>query len=112
MQETEERRVQSLGWADPLEEGIQPTPVFLPGESHGQRILAGYSPWGHKESDITTNTLTLHFPHSCCGGGLRENKTSEDGCGRYLQPLKEERTGVYPEGTGSIGSYLTGITRV
>ena len=28
----------------------QPTPVFLPGESHGQRILAGYSPWGHKES--------------------------------------------------------------
>ena len=26
-----------------------PTPVFLPGESHGQRSLAGYSPWGHKE---------------------------------------------------------------
>ena len=26
----------------------QPTPVFLPGESHGQRNLAGYSPWGHK----------------------------------------------------------------
>ena len=31
----------------------QPTPVFLPGESHGQRSLAGYSPWGHKESDTT-----------------------------------------------------------
>ena len=30
----------------------QPTPVFLPGESHGQRSLAGYSPWGHKESDM------------------------------------------------------------
>ena len=30
-----------------------PTPVFLPGESHGQRSLAGYSPWGHKESDTT-----------------------------------------------------------
>ena len=30
----------------------QPTLVFLPGESHGQRSLAGYSPWGHKESDI------------------------------------------------------------
>ena len=29
------------------------TPVFLPGESHGQRSLAGYSPWGHKESDTT-----------------------------------------------------------
>ena len=31
----------------------QPTPVFLPGESHGQSNLAGYSPWGHKESDTT-----------------------------------------------------------
>ena len=30
---------------------MQPTPVFLPGESHGQKSLAGYSPWGHKESD-------------------------------------------------------------
>ena len=29
----------------------QPTPVYLPGESHGQRSLAGYSPWGHKVSD-------------------------------------------------------------
>ena len=31
----------------------QPTPAFLPGESHGQRSLAGYSPWSHKESDTT-----------------------------------------------------------
>ena len=31
----------------------QPTPAFLPGESHGQRSLVGYSPWGHKESDTT-----------------------------------------------------------
>ena len=30
-----------------------PTPVFLPGESHRQRSLAGYSPWGHKELDMT-----------------------------------------------------------
>ena len=30
-----------------------PTPAFLPGEFHGQRILVGYSPWGHKESDMT-----------------------------------------------------------
>ena len=35
-----------------------PTPVFLPGESHGQRSLAGYSPWGCKDSD-TTKQLTL-----------------------------------------------------
>ena len=31
----------------------QPTPVFLPGKSHGQRSLAGYSPWGCKELDTT-----------------------------------------------------------
>ena len=35
--------VQALTQEDPLEEGMQPTPVFLPGESHGQRSLAGYS---------------------------------------------------------------------
>ena len=35
-----------------------PTPVFLPGESYGQRSLAGYSPWGCKESD-RTECLTL-----------------------------------------------------
>ena len=37
-----------------------PTPVFLPAEFHGQRSLAGYSPWGHKESD-TTEQLTLSY---------------------------------------------------
>ena len=52
MQET---WVQSMGWEDPLD--FIPTPVFLPGESHGQRSLVGYSPWCHKESDTTeTNT--------------------------------------------------------
>ena len=39
----------------------QPTPVFLPGECHGQRSLAGYSPWGGKESDRTEAT-----EHACC----------------------------------------------
>ena len=49
-------RVQSLGQEDPLEEGMQPIPVFLPGEFHGQRGLAGYSPCGHKEQDMTEAT--------------------------------------------------------
>ena len=40
--------VQSLSWEDPLEEEWQPTPVFLPGESQGQKSLAGYSPWGRR----------------------------------------------------------------
>ena len=48
-----ETRVQSLGWEDPLERKWHPTPVFLPGESHGQRSLVGYSPWGRQESDTT-----------------------------------------------------------
>ena len=46
-------QVQSLGLEALLEKGIQPTPVFLPGEFHGQRSLASYSPWGCKESDVT-----------------------------------------------------------
>ena len=48
----------SLSWEDPLEKGMLPTPVFLPGESQGQRSLVGYSPWTLKESD-TTERLTL-----------------------------------------------------
>ena len=35
----------------------QPTPVFLPGEFHGQRSLAGYSPWGPKELDPTEHLM-------------------------------------------------------
>ena len=50
MQET---RVRFLGWEDPLEKEMQPTPVFLPGEFYGQRLLEGYSPWGRKELDMT-----------------------------------------------------------
>ena len=49
-------KFRSLGWEDPLEEGMTPTPVFLPGESHGQRSLAGYSSWDCKESDTTKAT--------------------------------------------------------
>ena len=37
----------------PWRKAWPPTPVFLPGESRGQRSLAGYSPWGRKESDTT-----------------------------------------------------------
>ena len=35
----------------------QPTPVFLPGNFHGQRSLVRYSPWGHKKSNMTEHTL-------------------------------------------------------
>ena len=48
MQET---GVRSLGQEDSLKR--MATPVFLPGEFHGQRSLAGYNPWCCKESDMT-----------------------------------------------------------
>ena len=61
MQET---GVQSLGQEDLLENEGLPTPVFLPGEFHGQRSLAAYSLQGHKESD-TTEQLTLDEEGGC-----------------------------------------------
>ena len=45
-----------------------PTPVLLPGQSHGWRSLVGCSLWGHKESD-TTERLHFHFSLSCIGEG-------------------------------------------
>ena len=50
----------------PWRRAWQPTPVFLSGEFHGQKSLAGYSPWGHKELDVTerlslTHSLALVF---------------------------------------------------
>ena len=41
------------GLEDPLEEGMATPPVFLPGESHGQRSLVGYCQRGRKELDMT-----------------------------------------------------------
>ena len=53
---TQETQVHFLGQEDPLEKRRATTPIFLPGESHGQRSLVGYSPEGHKESDMTEVT--------------------------------------------------------
>ena len=57
---TWETRVQSLGREDLLEKEMVTHSVFLPGKSHGQTSLVGYSPWGRKESD-TTERLHFHF---------------------------------------------------
>ena len=46
-------QVPSLGQEDPLEKGMATHSGIPGGESHGQRSLAGYSPWGHKEWDMT-----------------------------------------------------------
>ena len=48
----------------------QPTPVFLPGDPHGQRTLAGHGPWGRRESDtteVTEHAYTYNsLSHCCC----------------------------------------------
>ena len=45
-----------------------PTPVLLPGKSHGRKSMVGCSPWGRSESD-TTERLHFHISLSCIGGG-------------------------------------------
>ena len=72
MQETQ---VQSLGQEDLLEKEWLPTPVFLPGEFHGQRSLVGYSPWGCKESD-TAERLTLFLKSKHLAYSIPEGITS------------------------------------
>ena len=56
----------NMGREDPMEKGMAPTPVFLPGQFHGQRSLVGYSPWGRRESDTTEQLTNAHTssPHN------------------------------------------------
>ena len=56
--------LQDIGWRRQW----HPTPVLLPGKSHGRRSLVGCSPWGREESD-TTERLHFHFSLSCTGEG-------------------------------------------
>ena len=58
-----DRRYRSDSWVGKIlwRRAWQPTPVFLPGEPHGQRSLAGYSPRGRKESDTTEATSHTHI---------------------------------------------------
>ena len=60
--------LQSMGLWKSRRRQWHPTPVLLPGKSHGQRSLIGCSPWGRKESD-TTERLHFHFSLSCIGEG-------------------------------------------
>ena len=53
---------------DKQRQRLHPTPVLLPGKSHGRRSLVGCSPWGLKESDVTEQ-LHFHFSLSCIGEG-------------------------------------------
>ena len=75
-----------------------PTPVLLPGKSHGQRSLVGCSPWGREESD-TTERPHFHFSLACTG----------EGNGNPLQCscLENPRDGE-PGGLPSMGSHRVG----
>ena len=64
----------------PWRRAWQPSPVFLPGESHGQRSLAGYSPWDHTESDMTEVTT-----HSLRKRGGRSNVQREQSLLKYSE---------------------------
>ena len=64
----------------PWRRARQPIPVFLPGESHRQRSLAGCSPWGHKESDTTERLTHSGEP------GTREGGSSQ-GAGGQVRVL-------------------------
>ena len=61
MQEMQETQVGSVPGVEkiPSSRKWKPSPVFLPGKFHGQRSLAGFSLWGHKESDRTERLSTL-----------------------------------------------------
>ena len=56
----QETQVQSLGQEDTLEKGMAIHSNILAGEFHGQWSLAGYSPWGHKKSDMTERLMRTH----------------------------------------------------
>ena len=57
----------------PWRRAWQPTPVILPGESHGQRSPVGYSPWGHKESDMKQLSLHTQYKINSLKFGKRWN---------------------------------------
>ena len=61
MQELQEVQVRTLGSEDPLEGKRQPTPGFLPGKFHGQRSLAGYSPWDRRAGQTEAEPPGTHL---------------------------------------------------
>ena len=68
-----------------------PTPVLLPGKSHGQRSLVGCSPWGRSELDMTEQ-LRFHFSPSCIGegNGILGGEDFKETRGRKVDPQETE----------------------
>ena len=85
MQEMQDTQVQSLGQEDPLRRKWQPNPVGLE-NSMDRGAWWGYSPWGHKESDMTEHTHT-HSHSTLC--------SSSTDFGWQFASLKEKRCIVF-----------------
>ena len=64
-------------WKIPWRRAWQPTPVFLPGESHGQRSLVDYSPWGCKEWDMIVTNLVTYSMRSAAFGTLEDHDVDQ-----------------------------------
>ena len=94
--------IRGTGWIPglgrfPRRRAWQPTPVFLPGESHGQRSLAGYSPWGHKGSDMTerlTRTQEGERSRNPWGQGFRWGQHKHQA--RLTAPCPHRQLGHFP----------------
>ena len=65
----------------------QSTPVFLPGESHGQRSLASYGPQGHRESDTTEAT-----EHTCMSVKMKQLSQSENPAQLWMSLMAEVKS--------------------
>ena len=61
----QETQFSSLGWEDFMEKKMQPSPIFLPGEFHGQRSLVDCNPWSCRESDTTGRHIHTQALESC-----------------------------------------------
>ena len=70
----------------PWRRSWQPTPVFLLGKSHGLRRLAGYSQWGHKESEMTDHALCVCVCVCVCVLGVRVHHSTWWGGARSGEP--------------------------
>ena len=81
----QETQVWFLGWEDPWRRKWQPTPVILPGKSHGQRNLVGHNPWGCKRVRHNWTHTTYHTNHLPCLAVI-----VEDGYYYYLCFTKDE----------------------
>ena len=70
----QETQVQTRGWKDPLEKGVKTHSTILDGKFHGQRSLADYSSWGHKELDRTKHLSLSHLGSAKASAPLNDNR--------------------------------------